>query len=51
MLLNWGNENGVDVLIYRLPLVVGENAKGNLQFASNLIKLLINNKNILFNNN
>ena len=37
MLLNWGNENGVDVLIYRLPLVVGENAKGNLQFASNLI--------------
>ncbi|MAW08498.1 MAG: hypothetical protein CME61_09510 [Halobacteriovoraceae bacterium] len=39
MLLNWGYKNGVDVLIYRLPLVVGENAKGNLQFASSLIDI------------
>jgi nucleoside-diphosphate-sugar epimerase len=37
MLIIWCAKNKVDLLIYRLPLVVGESAKGNLAFASRLI--------------
>jgi nucleoside-diphosphate-sugar epimerase len=29
-LLNWGDENGIKVLILRLPLIVGNNPPGNL---------------------
>lgn len=38
MLISWCAKKKVDVVIYRLPLVVGENAKGSLAFASGLIK-------------